>query len=121
MWKGTLADARELNDRGYKNFLEETLYTLHCNKKRPSDVLHVVNVNEGRVGTWAEFVVLSDWEYHSGYGVKTIAVNTNLIILGDDWWLKRGEYDGSSWWEFVTYPALPTPVIKGLSMKAVWS
>lgn len=61
MWKGTLLDAKELRDRGYKNFLQETLYTLHCNVKRPSDVLHVINVNEGSVGTWAEFVVLSDW------------------------------------------------------------
>lgn len=61
VWKGTLLDAKELRDRGYKNFLQETLYTLHCNVKRPSDVLHVINVNEGSVGTWAEFVVLSDW------------------------------------------------------------
>ena len=118
VWKGTLQDEHRMDAKGYKNFLQETLYALHCEGKKPSDVLHVKNGNS--LGTWADFVLMSDYEYDSGYGVSTISVNPQLVILGNDWWLKRREYDGSTWWEFLTYPVPPTQGIEKLTMKGVW-
>ncbi len=115
VWDGNKED---LNEKGYKNFLQETLYVLHCNGKKPSDVLHVVN--EHRMGTWAEFALMSDFEYNSGYGTSTVSVDPQLVILGKDWWLKRGDYDGSSWWEFMTYPSPPTQGVEKLTMKSIW-
>ena len=31
----------------------------------------------------------------------------DLLIVGDDWWLERHEYDGAEWWEFKTLPCEP--------------
>ena len=43
--------------------------------------------------------------YDNSYGAPEIAVD--LVIVGDNWWLTRGEYDGSEWWDFHTIPILP--------------
>ena len=43
--------------------------------------------------------------YDSGYGSNEIPMN--LVIVGDNWWLERAEYDGSEWWEFKTLPIKP--------------
>lgn len=57
------------------------------------------------IGTWDDFVKWADFTYNAGYG--GVEVNMNLVIVGDDWWLERGEYDGSEWWEFKTIPLKP--------------
>lgn len=31
-------------------------------------------------------------------------VATDLVLVGDDWWIERAEYDGSEWWEFKSIP-----------------
>ena len=41
-------------------------------------------------------------EYDDGFGGQEI--DPNLMIVGDDWWLERHEYDGSEWWEFKRLP-----------------
>lgn len=41
--------------------------------------------------------------YDDGYGLPEI--DTSLVVVGDDWWLERAEYDGSEWWEFKTLPS----------------
>ena len=46
-----------------------------------------------------------DFDYDAGYGFPEI--NMNLLIVGDNWWLERQEYDGSEWWEFKKYPEEP--------------
>ena len=56
-------------------------------------------------GSWGEFARFADFEYDAGYGGAN--VNTELVIVGDDWWLERGEYDGSEWWQFKTMPKPP--------------
>ena len=40
--------------------------------------------------------------YHSGFGAA--CVPTDLTIVGKGWWLERGEYDGSEWWDFKETP-----------------
>lgn len=41
-------------------------------------------------------------EYYSGFGSAKVA--EDLVIVGDDWWLERHEYDGSEWWEYKEMP-----------------
>lgn len=41
-------------------------------------------------------------EYYSGFGSAKVA--EDLVIVGDDWWLERHEYDGSEWWEYKETP-----------------
>ena len=40
--------------------------------------------------------------YHSGFGAARVP--TDLTIVGKGWWLERGEYDGSEWWDFKETP-----------------
>ncbi len=99
------------------NLLEETLDILKANGKSPDDVRWVgkrepdylasirARVEALPLGTWAEFKRFANFKYDDGYGGAEVA--TDLKIVGDDWWLERGEYDGSEWWEFKTLPQKP--------------
>lgn len=92
-----------------ENLLKETLAKLAESGKSPTDVRFVTVIREAEkgspVGTWDEFASFADFDYDDGYGGAEI--NGSLKIVGDDWWLERGEYDGSEWWEFKTIPARP--------------
>ena len=44
-----------------------------------------------------EFLKLADCPYDAGYGAPEVA--TDLVLVGNDFWLERQEYDGS---EFVS-------------------
>lgn len=54
------------------------------------------------------FWKLADQEYDSGYGGQEVA--TDLVVVGDRFWLERHEYDGSEWWENKEYPCMPRKV-----------
>ncbi len=56
--------------------------------------------------SWEAFKKVADFLYDDGYGA--IEVNETLIIVGDNWWLERHEYDGSEWWKFKTLPGQPS-------------
>ena len=51
---------------------------------------------------------LFDVWYDSGYGGAEVP---NFKVVGKGWWLERGEYDGSEWWEFKKLPKKPKHVI----------
>ena len=63
------------------------------------------------VGTWyarmplGNFFEAWDCEYDSGFGSQKVA--HDLIVVGENWWLERHEYDGSEWWEFKELPKMP--------------
>lgn len=40
--------------------------------------------------------------YDSGYGAAHVA--TDLVVVGKNWWLERGEYDGAEWWNYKESP-----------------
>lgn len=84
------------------NFLEETLAALEENGKTPEDVIAVIC--DDQKGSFRAFAKLADFRYDNGYGLE--AIESSLMIIGDDWWLERGEYDGSEWWEFKKVPRL---------------
>ena len=86
-----------------QNLLDETLKDLATNGKSSSDVLWVGT--DKISSTWSIFAALADFDYDPSYGRAEI--NTDLLIVGKDWWLERGEYDGSEWWEFKTLPNRP--------------
>lgn len=88
--------------------LKETIETLATHGKVPADVLWVGGGEPGWgakgtfVGSWEDFERFANFEYDAGFGGAEI--NTTLKVVGADWWLERGEYDGSEWWEFKTLP-----------------
>lgn len=91
------------------NLLEETVSMLEGNGKSQSDVLFVSlkdkSNNESAWFSWDEFSILANFNYRSGFGEEEI--NDTLMVVGEDFWLERHEYDGSEWWEFKKLPDLP--------------
>ncbi len=87
------------------NLLQETLADMAKHGKEPKDVLWCGSEKYGRF-TWDDFVELSNsLDYDDSYGSPKIAID--LVICGDSWWMARGEYDGSEWWNFLTHPGMP--------------
>lgn len=86
------------------NLLQETIQVLHKNNKTTADVVWVGSPNYTSI-SWLEFASLADIEYDAGYGASKVA--TDLVVVGKDFWLSRGEYDGSEWWAFNTLPIRP--------------
>lgn len=82
------------------NLLQETLSVLEENGKTIEDVLWVGN--KYNKTSWSNFESVANITYDNGYGGNEIA--SDLLIVGDGWWLERGEYDGSEWWEFKKLP-----------------
>ena len=83
------------------NFLKDTLNKMEENGVSPDDVLYVFN--SFGYCSWEEFEKLANFDYNNGYGL--VVIDLNLIVRGSDWWLERGEYDGSEWWKFCTTPS----------------
>jgi len=85
------------------NLLKETLEALKHYNKKESEIIWIGSDNGEYVITWNKFKdIAKNINYNSGYGGQEIAVD--LVIVGNNWWLSRGEYDGSEWWEFNTIP-----------------
>lgn len=85
------------------NLLWETRKILQENGKASSDVKWVGCRSNNAVCSWGEFEKQSRYiEYDNGYGSPE--VSEDLVVVGDDWWLERSEYDGSEWWEYKTLP-----------------
>lgn len=85
------------------NLLRETEQELEQHEHTSDDVRWVGNA----MGwfSWDVFAALANEEYDDGYG--RTQVWQDLIVVGEDWWLERHEYDGSEWWEYKTQPQRP--------------
>ena len=97
------------------NLKEETLEVLRTHGKNKEDV-KCVRGDDFQISL-EQFWRLADTEYNSSYGAPEIA--TDLTLIGDDFWMERGEYDGSEWWDFHTMPdttGLPIREITALSV-----
>ena len=84
------------------NLLQETLECLQENGKSPKDVLWVGSSDGGCAISWGNFSKIADFEYDNEYGCREIV--SDLVIVGDNWWLERGEFAGAEWWDFKTTP-----------------
>lgn len=84
---------------------EETLKDLEFHGKKPEDVLWVGRDDGCYAVSWEKFEQLaSGVNYYHSYGTQEI--DRMLVVVGDNWWLERAEYDGSEWWTFNTKPEL---------------
>ena len=90
------------------NLLEETKDILEEKGLSINDIKWV-GTRKYRIGT-EDFLTLANVFYDDGYGAPEVA--TDLIVVGEYWWLERHEYDGAEWWEFKTFPPMPEKEIK---------
>jgi len=89
-----------------KNLLEETIEFLKYKGKSPENVLWVGDAKMSF--SWDEFSAKAKQiTYDNGFGAQEIS--DSLMVVGDNWWLERYEYDGSECWVFKTYPHRPAP------------
>lgn len=87
------------------NLLKETQGVLVANNKSMDDVVWVGS-RDGYI-TLETFVDLANSEYSSGFGAQEVA--SDLIIVGENWWMTRIEYDGSERWDFHSMEHLQKP------------
>ena len=85
------------------NLLHETLEILEDNGKSFEDI-QWVGTSTGEISL-ASFLSEADTDYDNSYGIEE--VNMALVVVGNDWWLERHEYDGSEWWEYKKKPEKP--------------
>ena len=88
------------------NLKNETLQILNENGKRLEDV-RWVGCNDFSIPV-PLFWELANQEYDSGFGAQEVAFD--LVVVGNDFWIERHEYDGSEWWEFKERPLMPKEV-----------
>lgn len=53
---------------------------------------------------YQEFLSNLDFDYDAGYGLQELF---GSVLLDNQTWLERGEYDGSEWWDIHRYPEAP--------------
>lgn len=82
------------------NLLDETIEILSKYNKTFDDVIAICG-NHFQI-TKEDFLEYANTEYDGGFGSQEVA--EDLIIIGDDFWLERWEYDGSEGWSFKTFP-----------------
>lgn len=83
------------------NLWEETTRILAAHGKTFENVEYVQGSDFGITKENFEKVAKKS-DYDSGFGAAKVA--EDLVVVGDNWWLERHEYDGSEWWEFKEKP-----------------
>lgn len=86
------------------NLYEETVETLKRNGKKQEDIKWA-GCKTFKIPLGKFWEIAKNTNYDSGYGGVVVAVE--LVLVGDDFWLSRGEYDGSEWWNFNKKPEEP--------------
>lgn len=84
------------------NLLSETMVVLHEHDYHSGAVIWVGSRDGTYAMGWNEFRAIADVEYDSGFGVAEIA--SDLVVVGDGWWLERSEYEGAEGWDFKKLP-----------------
>lgn len=82
--------------------LEETRKELEQHDKTFDDVIFIGDNGRHTKMSVDKFIEYSNIEYNNGYGIEEI--NTDLILVGKDFWLERHSYDDSEWWEYKSIP-----------------
>ena len=91
-----------------ETLLKETIRVLREYDKTPADVKWCGSKSFGWF-TWDEFALVADSDY--GFcGLTEDAfpkVATDLVVVGDKWWLERYTCHEREWWEFKSVPRRP--------------
>lgn len=82
------------------NLLKETKYILKEHNKTLDDI-EWVGGSDFSISK-KQFIELADSEYDNGFGGQEVA--TDLMVVGNGFWLERHQYDGSEWWEYKQVP-----------------
>lgn len=91
------------------NLLKETKDVLKYNGKTFDDVVAIFG-DDFKI-TKENFIKVANRSYDSGFGGQEVA--KDLKILGKDFIMKRGEYDGSEWWDYIPFAyEIPKNVIE---------
>ena len=91
------------------NLYEETLASLKHKGKTPNDIKWL-GTRTHKI-SWEQFEEVSKKaNYDWGFGSQKVA--KDLIIVGEDWYMTRDEYDGQEWWHFHTLPKEPTETLE---------
>lgn len=89
------------------SLLAETMEAINDSGHSNMDIKFIGSEDGKYSCSWGEFKELAQLEYDSGYGAQHIA--TDLVIVFEDGQImKRGEYDGSEWWEYTKPFVMPT-------------
>lgn len=84
-------------------FLNETILYLKYNQKTTKDILWIGSKDGSYSISYEEFEKLAkNIEYDNGFGAQEIA--SDLVVVGEGWYLERAEYDGAEGWNFKTTP-----------------
>ena len=86
------------------NLLKETIEVLRKYGKTENDVKWVGSKDGEYAISWEEFEKIANVEYDNGYGAAKVALD--LVVVGDDWWLERYEYDGAECWDYKEKPKM---------------
>lgn len=83
------------------NLLKETEDFLKENNKSIKDIEFIsCGYYDISIDNFIE--IAKNTDYNNGFGSQEI--DSDLKIVGSDWWLERHEYDGSEWWEYKQKP-----------------
>ncbi|MDL2280340.1 hypothetical protein LJC10_00605 [Selenomonadales bacterium OttesenSCG-928-I06] len=78
------------------NLLKETIAILKEHGKTIEDIKWI-GCNAFKISL-ENFLEVADTEYDDGFGSPEVALD--LVIVGDDFYLERSEYDGAEGWEY---------------------
>jgi len=92
------------------NLLEETNAALRRRHKTWDDVKWV-GTPKIVIPTEVFKAVAAKCDYDSGFGAQVVVAD--LVIVGDNWYFERHEYDGAESWHFKQIPTKPTAVFQG--------
>ena len=87
------------------NLLQETEDVLAAHGKTWDDIDYVM-CQDSVFYHPATIKPMFDFAYNNGFGGEEVDLTLKIVgsdITGD-WWMERGEYDGSEWWEFKQMP-----------------
>lgn len=90
---------------GQKDFGEETRDALNRKGYTISDI-EWIGSRKVEIPIDEFFEVAYHTTYDSGYGTQEMPSDL-LIVMKDQSYFERREYDGAEWWEYVTVPVRP--------------
>lgn len=99
------------------NLKQETLKVLADHDKTIDDVAYITNVEHTHAISISSFLETADKEYDDGYGGHEVNLDL-LIVLKNGDQMRRGEYDGSEWWDY--HPTQPTSIPEDLPLLDIW-
>lgn len=81
------------------NLLKETLEDIKESGHAIEDIVFIGGEDSGYCCEWADFKVIADINYNSGFGAQEIASDL-VIVFSDGSKMWRHEYDGSECWKY---------------------